>query len=326
MAQVNSSRENIDLQDRDIAFLRGLFESRLMTMDHIAALHFDGKREYVKTRMRQLKLSGFIGERRRRVIDPSILFLTRKGYLQLKNRGHLSGFPLLDVNSFEVRASVSELTLQHELEVMDIKSALHTALAKSQQFELLEFGTWPILHEFRVTSPNSGKEVTVRPDAFISVHEKEPGSKGFIYDCFLEVDRSTEIQSTLVAKAGHYVEYYRTGKFATRKGGQPKNYKEFPFRVLMVMKSSERRNNTAERLLERNPPILSQVWLTTYAEVTTDPLGPIWIQPKQYLKFRLDYDEMLSPRRTLPYQRNPHKETFIEKSIEKNHLLDVPVS
>jgi hypothetical protein len=52
----------------------------------------------------------------------------------------------------------------------------------------------------------------------------------------------------------------------------------------MTFKTAERRNNTAERLLLNHPPIRNQVWLTTLKEVTTDPLGSIWVKPGDYLK------------------------------------------
>ena len=30
------------------------------------------------------------------------------------------------------------------------------------------------------------------------------------------------------------------------------------------------------------PQILTHSWLTTFKEVTADPLGPIWLRPKDY--------------------------------------------
>jgi hypothetical protein len=53
---------SLSLQTRDITVLRGLFESRVMTTAHVAALHFTGKAEYTKTRLRQLKNAGLVAE------------------------------------------------------------------------------------------------------------------------------------------------------------------------------------------------------------------------------------------------------------------------
>src|ERR1700733_5183271 len=76
----SQERDFMQLQPRDFAILQGLFESRIMTAAHIAALYFDGKREYTKKRLQKFKAGGFIGERRRNANEPSILFLTHKAF------------------------------------------------------------------------------------------------------------------------------------------------------------------------------------------------------------------------------------------------------
>lgn len=60
-----SKIEALQLQDRDFAVLRGLFESRVMTTEHATALYFDGKVEAAKKRLQKLKTAGFITERPR---------------------------------------------------------------------------------------------------------------------------------------------------------------------------------------------------------------------------------------------------------------------
>jgi len=119
--------QQIQFQDRDMAILLGLFESRIMTAAHVAALFFDGKTEATKKRLQKIKAAGLIGERKRRVNEKSILFLTRKGYGLLQKNELLRPFPQLSASTFEKRANVSELTIRHELEVMDVKAAFHSA-------------------------------------------------------------------------------------------------------------------------------------------------------------------------------------------------------
>jgi len=48
----------VQLQPRDFELLRGLFESRVMTLAHVSALYFDGKREMAKKRVQKLKAAG----------------------------------------------------------------------------------------------------------------------------------------------------------------------------------------------------------------------------------------------------------------------------
>ena len=184
--------------------------------------------------------------------EPSVLFLTRKGHAILEKQQLLSAFPKLSTAVFEKRASVSDLTLRHELEVMDVKAAFHSALRKSEVFNIAEFSTWPRLHEFHATRPGyGGGKVLVKPDGFIRIHEKRKMKAFPEHTFFLEVDRSTETQETLLNRAGCYLDYYKSGGFAVRNGASRSAFKEFPFRVLMILKNAERRNNTAEGLLAK---------------------------------------------------------------------------
>jgi hypothetical protein len=215
-----------------------------------------------------------------RPTEPAALFLTTKGFTHLRDHGALSDYPALSVRTFEKRAAGSELTLRHELEVMDVKAAFHSATAKMENVSLAEFGTWPLLHQFKV-SRNGHGETTVKPDSFIGIHEKEHDGVSE-HAFFLEVDRSSESLDTLVAKAHCYLVHYKSGGFAVKKGVTPADFKKYPFRVLIVCKTAERRNNTALRLLQSNPPVFTQAYLTTFAEATDDPFGYVWLTPTAY--------------------------------------------
>ena len=317
--------DGVELQERDIALLRGLFECRVMTADHISVLHFQEKREYTKKRLQKLKAAGLVAERTRHVAAPAVHFLTRKAFQLLNQHGHLSDYPPLSVSSFENRANVSGRTITHELEIMDVKAAFHRALSQSPTFSILEFSTWPQLIQFKIPHPVRGGDMLVKPDGFIRIHETEEGANGFVHDCFLELDRSSKDQVRLTNQAAYYLHYYKSGGFAERNGGARSEFKEYQFRVLMVLKTAERRNNTAERLAQNNPPILRQAWLTTFAEVTTDPLGAIWIQPSDYrdttqgTPFFNDH-----PNRRFEYHRSSEREAFVESKIRKLRLLETP--
>jgi hypothetical protein len=78
------------------------------------------------------------------------------------------------------------------------------------------------------------------------------GDDTFENTFFVEVDRSTETQDALARGALCYLDYYRRGGLAEPFGHDPTQYKDFPFRVLMIFKTAERRNNAAERLLLQN--------------------------------------------------------------------------
>jgi Replication-relaxation len=312
----------IDLQHRDFAVLRGLLESRLMTLAHASALHFDGKAEMAKKRVQKLKAAGFIAERRRRVYEPSVLSLTRKAFAALSEGGHLADLPQLSWANLEKRAQVSELTVRHELAVMDVKAALATAVNTASRFSLAEFSTWPALYEFRACPGPGVPDVLLKPDGFIRIRETEDDGGLSEHTFFLEVDRSTETQAALGMKAACYVDYYRRGGLAERFGHRASEYRDFPFRVLMVLRNTERRNNAAEQMLRNSVPVQSQVWLTTMDQLLPDPLGPVWATPRDYASVTGATPFAPASGPSDIYRRRSEREDFVEPRITKRRLLD----
>ena len=177
----------------------------------------------------------------------------------------------------EKRINVSDLTLRHELGVMDCKAALFTAVRSQPEFTLAEFATWPLRIQFKAVHPVSGAKILVKPDGFIRLKETRRGSRDHFL--FLEVDYSTESFNTLAAKLRCYRNYYRHGDFADRLGHHAGEYRRFPFRVLVVCKSEERRNSLKELLRESKPPIKTFACLATFDEFLSDPLKVIDTQP-----------------------------------------------
>jgi len=310
-------QQNIELQERDVIVLRDLFETRLMTLRHLAALSFHGSQDAAKKRLQKLKRAGLVGERPRRAYEPSILFLTQKGFALLSERGALADYPSLTSAAFEKRARVSDLTLKHELDVLEAKTALTLAIRELPHLKLTEFSTWPALFEFEAAPGPYEIQRIVRPDGFIRVEEEHPDTSADEHIFFLEVDRSTEVLERLTTQARCYREYYRTGGLAKRFG----ETEQLPFRVLMVLQNTERRNNVADSLLRLRPPIMEQVWLATMSDVRGAPLGPIWIRPIDYRA--VTSGTAFDPKLPLssPYRRRPEREEIVEKSVIKRGLL-----
>lgn len=319
----SSSAPNVQLQDRDIALLKGLFESRIMSLDHIAAIHFGGSREAAKKRVQKLKASGFLGERPRRAYEPSILFLARKAFTALAEGGYLDEYPPLAWTNLEKRARVADLTLRHELDVMDFKAAMFSAVRAVPALRIVEFTTWPLLYEFQA-SPNDGvRDMTVRPDGFLRLHETEADGSVSEHSFFLEMDRSTEVLDTLVTRSSCYRNFYRRGGLAVRFGHAHSEFEQFPFRVLIVVRNAERRNNLCERLLSVRPPILSQVWLTTFYESRIEPLGAIWIRPHDYREAMTGTPFATSANAPQAYRRHGNREEHAKKAIQKLPLIAI---
>jgi hypothetical protein len=307
-------------QDRDISILRTLFECRVMTSRHIGDLHFEGRPDATRKRLLKLKKAGLIAERKGTASEHSILFLSRKAFTLLKERGVLSEYPPISISSLEKRAQVSDLTIQHELEVMDVKASLTSATRNHAFLSIAEFSTWPALNQFEASRPESSMPAVIKPDGFLRIHEKEPNGDNSEHTFFLELDRSTEVQDTLALKCACYMDYYRTGGFALRNGADRSAYKEFPFRVLIVLKNAERRNNAGLRMVKLNPPILTQVWFTTFDEITTAPLGSIWMRPVdcQSAIAGTRFEKQLQSSQ---YIRQSEREAFIENVVKKLPLI-----
>ena len=309
-----------DHQDRDIAILRGLFESRIMTTSHITEIYFDGRRETAKKALQKLKGARLIGERSRFVNEPSILYLSGDGLAALSKQGILTDYPSFARPVLNRRSRVSDITLRHEIEAMDVKAAFHGAL-KSEDVSIDEFTTWPALYQFKAKD-GAGRQVIVKPDGLVRIHCSVPYGPISEHTFFLEVDRSTESQDTLVSRARCFLDYYKSGGFAARNGADRSNFKDHPFRVLMVFKSAERRNNMAERLLQLSPPILSLIWLSTFDEVSKSPFGAIWIRPMDYRD--AVKDTVYDVERRLPqwgYRRQTAREAFVEERVIKQKLI-----
>ena len=314
---------SISLQPRDIAILRDLFESRAMTSGHVATLHFNNRSEASKKRLQALKNAHLIAVRPRKAFEPAILHITHGGLSILRNHGVLAQYPPLPRSTLERRVRVSDATLTHELAVMDVKTAIITATRETPPFVVSEFTTWPHLIQF--DSPLArlhGGSRTVKPDGFFRIAETSLHGRTPVHSFFLELDRSTETQEILVNRATCYSEHYKSGRFASLHGVPPSAYKEHPFRVLYVLKTKERRNNTAEHLLQATPPILSHVWLTTIDDITRDPLGPIWIRPIDYRDAVRNSPFQITDRlRPHVYRRDTLRDQHVETLVHKHCLL-----
>lgn len=307
----------VQLQVRDLELLRGLYVSRLMTLGQIAKIHFDGKTEMAKKRVQKLKAAGFLSDRKRKPYEPSILFLTRTGFTTLSQLGILQDLPQLPWAAVERRLKVSELTLRHELEVMNVKAAFHAAFRDAAGFSITAFETWPALYDFTVPA-GSGWEIAVKPDSFVRIQEERAeGTYEHIF--FIEVDRSTEALNTLLRRARAYLAYYQSGGLAERFGRPRSDYRAYPFRVLMLFKTVERRNNFALGLLHGFPPIFTQVWLSTIAEATTTPLEPIWVRPIDYRALSATPRLNCDPTR---YRRSIDRDHLIARAIQRSRLFD----
>jgi hypothetical protein len=308
---------------RDLAILRGLFESRLMSRAQIAAIYFAGHERMAKKRIQKLSADRLVDARPRRLDQPKLHFLTKRGFYLLKNGGHLPNFPSLGYLAFRRRIDVSTFTQEHELSVMDVKAAFFQAIHGDATLRIAEFSTWPLLFRFPAPSASSGRMAWFSADGFIRIHRLDTEDRRIEQLFYLEVDRSTETLSVLCRKSAAFMHHFQSGGMALRFGGTRDEYKRFGFRVLWVFQNAERRNNAAAAFLTANPPILSQAWMTTLAEVLLNPFGNIWVRPRDYYDAvrGTPYDIARSDSVDATYRRQSARESHVEKAIAKHAIL-----
>lgn len=70
-------------------------------------------------------------------------------------------------------------------------------------------------------------------------------------------------------------------------------------------------------------PIGTHSWLTTYKEATADPLGKIWVTPKDYLAVTkgTPFDPQLRKGVT-GYSRSKERQMLVESNIPKRSILE----
>jgi len=253
-----------------------------MTLAHVAGLHFDGKKEMAKKRVQKLKAAGFVGERPRRTSSPSVLFLSHHAFALLQEEGQLAEYAPFGISNLDRRAHVADAKLNHEIEVMDVKTAMVLAIRATRRYHIANFSTWPAAYQFKACRPDGGI-VDMYPDGLLRVEENRDDGRLSEHAFFLEIDRSTESLNVIADKCHCYVDYYRSGRFAERNGAPADDYRQYPFRVLFICKSQQRMDNVARRLLTNDPPIRHQVYLATFADTIRDPLRAIWTTPADYL-------------------------------------------
>jgi hypothetical protein len=251
------------------------------TLQHLADLFFDGSYEATRKRLKALEGDGLTAKRARPIGVPAVLFLTAKGYRLAKREAALDGLPLLDAKALGKRVQVSELTLNHELDVLTLRAAFERAVADRADLTVTHFVTWPRLIQFRASRPlrevGLGPSMLYRPDGFIELLDTSTQRRMFF---FVEVDRSTEVLATLATKMHGYGEFWRGGGFARRLGGPDAQPKQYPVRVLWTFKSEARLRNVSRAFAGQTTGGGGGLaWLATFADATSDPLGRVWSKP-----------------------------------------------
>jgi hypothetical protein len=64
------------------------------------------------------------------------------------------------------------------------------------------------------------------------------------------------------------------------------------------------------------------VWLTTFAEITADPLGAIWMRPLDYREITKGTQYDATRPRTGAYRTDPAREAMVAVELNKLSLFE----
>lgn len=296
---------SLALLPQDLALLHELYISRELTLEQIAKFHFQGSIDIAKRQLHTLRYHRLVKTRRRFGITTH--YLTQIGFKYLKDRHAITCYRPENRRTLSKRMEISDRTIRHELAVADVKVALLSSRVSPLEIPL--FITWPWLIEFTAHHPQTRQPAVLKPDGFFVLRDAQ-GKDHFFY---VEVDMSTERHEVILNKAALYRAHAQSGEFA--RMGSSLGTGNYHFRVLLVTKTKQRRNELAMSLL--SVPILMQVWLTTKDELETEPWGAIWMRPADVRKVLDDSPFWAVRSEILKYKRD----NFINDSVQLHRLL-----
>ena len=108
---------HIEIQPRDVQVLSTLADSRVATLDQLATVHFDGRREAAKKRLQSLAAAGFVARRPLPHLRFAVFVLGRRGAAVLRAGADLP----VDIPTAR-QPSLSPVTIRHDLDVAGVRA------------------------------------------------------------------------------------------------------------------------------------------------------------------------------------------------------------
>jgi len=203
---------------------------------------------------------------------PVLLRLTRRGWGELRADGGSVG----RWGDSRPRPTMRLSSVAHELAITDVHVGFCRATRMKPEVRLEVFATsGPVFDRLRRTDAVSRR--FLRPDAYL-----RQSHTGHVSHFFVELDRATQAEQVIQAKAAAYRRLRQRGVSAGLDQSSDWRPGVAPFRVLFVCPSAARRDHLARSLLTLTPPVLTQCWFATLDDVTRDATGAIWRLPVVY--------------------------------------------
>ncbi len=266
--------EGLQIQDRDLKVLLGVYTHDRLTKDQIVQLFFEGKyTTQTKRRLKKLFQNNYL-QRAGKPWQPLVYSLTAEGYRLL------SDHRLVPPDNWKKRHKpVSDFFLPHHIWMVEVRLAFE----RSAQLRDWQIPVWiddaTMRRRYRMTPEKvpveikgpTGK-VRVEPVPFIPDSYFVVDTGEGQYHCFLEIDRGTTEAKRWENKVKSYLGYRQLGLFQSKYGADR-------FRVFTVTKDEtwvEHRLTTTEQVGGK----ASFSFAPFEMVIQSDPFGEaIWRQP-----------------------------------------------
>jgi len=253
------ANDGFQLVSGDLQLLQHVYELRLATIEHLAAL---SGRSYKRTQERLAKLEdrGYLACLARRP-QKHVYAIGREGVPLLIEHGYAPReLALKRLRHTELK----ELGIRHAVFVSDIHVKL-LQLTRARAFELSNWVEGPSLWDNVTTSTNA--VIPIRPDALFTI--AWPAGKGRAH-FFLEADRGTMAHSRMREKITGYAAYFQQQRHV-------KKYADMKlFRVATITETRGR----ADGLGAEFRGMMPVAWLVAYPVIALENLTLECLMPE----------------------------------------------
>jgi hypothetical protein len=260
------TRNNIVLQDRDIALVRMLTEDfRILSREQIGELFPLGSVSRLNFRLKQLHDAGYLSSRPLAGLGSAV----KRGYYLGPRAVELCSDPTEQRIAASARSEAAQLApagLAHRMLVDSIHIRFLTAARDFPNYKLLtwidQYSSW--WNEVR----NYG--IPVQADGYGEYLMLLQFDNLFTF--FLEVDRGTEGGKAIQDKIARYIQYAESGSYERQFAAKP-------FRVLLITTGARRRDSLLKLIEARTDKIF---WITSWEQFRQAKLlDRYWLRPGQ---------------------------------------------
>jgi protein involved in plasmid replication-relaxation len=257
-------KNGFELQEHDIELLHSVYQLRIATIDHLAALSGRSVRALWG---RLLKL------KERRYLATVARFMQKQVYAigsEAKPVLVEHGYAPRDFADRRLRHNeLTEIGIRHSLFIADIHTRI-ILLTRAGPITLAGWQEGSALWD-SVVPREDESAIPVRPDAyFILKHAGRPEGKNRFH-VFLEADRSTMSHERMAAKIAGYVAYYEQGGYRRKYPGM---------RAFLVATVTETRQRAEELRKDLHPQIPHAASRDAYLFIPFEDLTLANVLPK----------------------------------------------